>query len=129
MDYEIELTGQTLVLLIEQAGVTFGIPLCGMNQLSELHQTLSQVTMDKEFFQRNVDVARLGKSNGTESATLDNAIAEAAQSPKRVQGDAGSVEQHSLQDLIAADKFLQSKKATQNGLGVRLHKLSPDGTV
>lgn len=59
MDYEIELTGQTLVLLIEQAGVTFGIPLCRMNQLSELHQTLSQVTMDKEFFQREESIAHL----------------------------------------------------------------------
>jgi hypothetical protein len=89
--------------------------------------------MQEDFFQRDTRVARLsptGETYPVDNATLDNAIAEAAKSPKRVQGDAGSVEQHSLQDLIAAERFLQSKKATQNqGLGIRLTKISPDGTV
>jgi hypothetical protein len=119
----------SLVLLIGLAGITLGIPLGNIDNTMLQEYANSQTTMDKEFFEKDVDVARLGKSNETESVTLDNAIAEAAQSPKRVQGDAGSVEQHSLQDLIAADKFLQSKKATQNGLGIRLHKISPDGAV
>lgn len=88
--------------------------------------------MNNEFFQRDTSVARLsttGETSPADAAALADAILENAKSPKRVQGDAGSVEQHSLQDLIAADKFLQSKKAAQNGLGVRLHKLSPDGAV
>ncbi|GHT30858.1 hypothetical protein FACS1894214_1500 [Planctomycetales bacterium] len=121
----------SLVLLIGLAGTTLGIPLGTINNTILQEYANSQTTMDNEFFQRDTNVARLGKSNETnESATLDNAIAEAAQSPKRVQGDAGSVEQHSLRDLIAAERFLQSKKATQSiGLGIRLTKLSPDGTV
>lgn len=94
--------------------------------------------MDKNLFQRNIDVARI-KSDGSIDnitpdmeipATLNETILENAKSPKRVQGDAGSVEQHSLQDLIAAERFLQSKKAVQSkGLGIRFIKISPDGTV
>jgi hypothetical protein len=96
------------------------------------------LTMDKNLFQRNIDVARI-KSDGSIDnrtpdmeipATLNETILENAKSPKRVQGDAGSVEQHSLQDLIAAERFLQSKKAVQSkGLGIRFIKISPDGTV
>ena len=60
---------------------------------------------------------------------LKDAILENAKGPKRVQGDSGSVEQHSLKDQIEAERFLQSKKATQgSGLGIRLFKISPDGT-
>ncbi|HBT76759.1 MAG TPA: hypothetical protein DEB39_07495 [Planctomycetaceae bacterium] len=65
-----------------------------------------------------------------EPSTLKDAIAENAKGPKKVQGDSGSVEQHSLQDQIAAERFLQSKKAAQKpGLGIKLTKLSPDGTT
>jgi len=89
--------------------------------------------MDKEFFQRDTRVTRLNEADNaveTASVTLKEAIVESAKSPKRVQGDAGSVEQHSLQDLIAAERFLQSKKATQGkGLGIRLTRISPDGTA
>jgi hypothetical protein len=60
---------------------------------------------------------------------LKDAILENAKGPKKVTGDAGSVEQHSLQDQIAAERFLESKKATRQGLGIRLTKLSPDGTI
>ena len=42
---------------------------------------------------------------------IENAITENATGPKKVSGDAGSVEQHSLKDQIAADKYLASKKA------------------
>jgi hypothetical protein len=90
--------------------------------------------MDNDFFQRNISVARINKMDSDKSepleSTLGDAILENAKGPKRVQGDAGSVEQHSLQDLIAAERFLQSKKAMQSkGLGIRFTKISPDGTV
>lgn len=61
---------------------------------------------------------------------LDNSIKENAAGPRRASGDSGSVEQHSLQDQIAADKHLESKKASRaKGLGIKLVKVSPGGTI
>ena len=61
---------------------------------------------------------------------LDNVIQENAAGPRKASGDAGSVEQHSVADQIAADKYLESKKAARvKGLGVKLVKISPGGTV
>ena len=61
---------------------------------------------------------------------LENAISENATGPKRASGDAGSIEQHSLVDQIAADKHLGSKEAMKTkGLGIKLLKISPGGTV
>ena len=61
---------------------------------------------------------------------LDNTIRDNASGPKRAAGDAGSVEQHGLADQIAVDKYLESKKASRaKGLGVKLAKISPGGTV
>jgi hypothetical protein len=61
---------------------------------------------------------------------LDDAIAENAAGPRKASGDSGSVEQHSLADQIAADKHLESKKASRaKGLGVKLAKIDPGGTV
>ncbi len=98
--------------------------------------------MSDEFFKRDTDVARIDLDGtdddkppdppGNDSTSLDlkDAILENAKGPKKVQGDSGSVEQHSLQDQIAAERFLQSKKAAQKpGLGIKLTKLSPDGTI
>jgi hypothetical protein len=94
--------------------------------------------MDTELFQRDINVARITKNGAVDpitpdienSATLKETLLENAKGPKRVQGDAGSVEQHSLQDLIAVERFLQSKKAmSSKGLGIRFTKISPDGTV
>jgi len=66
----------------------------------------------------------------SETSSLANEILENAKGPKKVAGDAGSVEQHSLQDQIAAERFLLSQKATRRpGLGIKLTKLSPDGTA
>ncbi|HRS71443.1 MAG TPA: hypothetical protein P5175_06285 [Anaerohalosphaeraceae bacterium] len=63
-------------------------------------------------------------------STLENSIKDNAAGPKSASGDAGSVEQHSLPDQIAADKHLQSKQAmSSKGLGIKLVKLSPSGTV
>ncbi|HEX7010768.1 MAG TPA: hypothetical protein VF184_12365 [Phycisphaeraceae bacterium] len=64
------------------------------------------------------------------SDTIDNSIKENAAGPRRASGDSGSVEQHGLQDQIAADKYLASKKASRSkGLGLKLVKVSPGGTV
>ena len=62
--------------------------------------------------------------------TLDNTISTNAKGPSKASGDGMSVEQHSLPDQIAADKYLESKKASRaGGLGIKLVKLSPGGTA
>jgi len=61
---------------------------------------------------------------------LDNTIRDNAAGPRKASGDAGAVEQHSVTDQIAADKYLESKKAARvKGLGVKVAKISPGGTV
>lgn len=61
---------------------------------------------------------------------LDTPIRDNAAGPAKVTGDAGSAEQHKLTEQIAADRYLESKKATRaRGLGIKLVKLSPGGTV
>ncbi len=61
---------------------------------------------------------------------FSNSIKQNAEGPRKASGDSGSVEQHSLTDQIAADKYLESKKASRaKGLGVKLAKISPGGTV
>ncbi len=61
---------------------------------------------------------------------LDNSIQQNASGPRKASGDSGSIEQHGLADQIAADKYLESKKASRaKGLGVKLAKISPGGTV
>ncbi|MCC7204400.1 MAG: hypothetical protein IT441_04925 [Phycisphaeraceae bacterium] len=58
----------------------------------------------------------------------DITIAQNAASPRRAKADGVEVEQHPLPDQIAADRYLQSKKAARTkGLGVPLKKLSPPG--
>ncbi|NLW83509.1 MAG: hypothetical protein GXY41_03745 [Phycisphaerae bacterium] len=62
--------------------------------------------------------------------TLDKSIQDNAAGPRKASGDAGSVEQHALSDQIAADKHLASKQAMRTkGLGVKLVRLSPSGTI
>ena len=62
--------------------------------------------------------------------TLDNSIKTNAEGPAKASGDSGSVEQHKLSEQIAADKYLESKKASRSkGLGVKLAKIAPGGTV
>ncbi|HNO80360.1 MAG TPA: hypothetical protein PKN33_20120 [Phycisphaerae bacterium] len=61
---------------------------------------------------------------------LDNSIKTNAEGPAKASGDSGSVEQHKLTEQIAADKYLESKKASRTkGLGIKLAKISPGGTV
>ena len=60
----------------------------------------------------------------------ENAIEQNAQGPKKAQGDAGSIEQHSLPDQIAADRYLASKRAMRSrGRGLRISKLVPPGAA
>jgi len=55
-------------------------------------------------------------------------IKDNAAGPKRAQGDAGSVEQHSLKDQIEADRYLASKQASANpAKAVRFTRLVPPG--
>ena len=44
---------------------------------------------------------------------LEDTIWENAQGPAKASGDSGSMEQHSLPDQIAADRYLESKKAAR----------------
>ena len=63
------------------------------------------------------------------SDDLEQTISENAHGPAKASGDAGSMEQHSLPDQIAADRYLESKKAAKKkGLGIGLKKLVPPGT-
>jgi len=60
---------------------------------------------------------------------LEDNIRENAAGPKRAKGDSSEMEQHSLPDQIAADKYMASKQASRKkGLGITLKKLSPPGT-
>ncbi|OHB60454.1 MAG: hypothetical protein A2Y12_16395 [Planctomycetes bacterium GWF2_42_9] len=59
---------------------------------------------------------------------LEEKIADNASGPAKVSSDGVSVEQHSLADQIAADKYLASKTAAKSkGLGIKFSKLSPPG--
>ncbi len=61
---------------------------------------------------------------------LDTAIQDNAAGPKSASSDGVSIEQHSIADQVAADKYLESKKASRvRGLGIKLAKISPGGTV
>jgi len=61
---------------------------------------------------------------------LDNAIRTNAEGPRSASGDSGSMQQHSIPDQIAADRYLASKKASQSkGLGIRLTKVVPPGAA
>jgi hypothetical protein len=63
------------------------------------------------------------------AADLEENIRENAAGPKRAKGDSAEMEQHSLPDQIAADKYLASKQASRKkGLGIALKKLSPPGS-
>jgi hypothetical protein len=57
-----------------------------------------------------------------------NTIEKAALSPKKVKGDSGEVEQHSLSELIEVERFLASKNAQKSkGFGVIVKKMVNGG--
>ena len=60
------------------------------------------------------------------SDELANKIDTTAQGPKRVRTDAGEVEAQSIQDQIAADKYLAAKTAASTkSRGLRFNQLTP----
>lgn len=61
---------------------------------------------------------------------LEQVIRDNAAGPKRAQGDAGSVDQHSLKDQIDADRYLASKQvAARPARAIRLTRLVPPGAA
>ena len=61
---------------------------------------------------------------------LDDTIRENAQGPAKVEGDAGTVQQHPLPDQIEADKYLAAKEAAKRkDRGLRFNKLVPPGAA
>ncbi len=98
--------------------------------------------MNDDFFKRDAKVARInedgsidyepspGEEPSEKPTDLRSVIAENAAGPKRVEGDAGSVEQHSLRDQIEAERYLQSKKAVQGKkFPLTFHRIKPGGTT
>jgi hypothetical protein len=60
--------------------------------------------------------------------TIADAIRENAAGPAKASGDSISVEQHSIQDQIAADRYLASKAAAkQPHRGLRFSRIVPPG--
>ena len=61
---------------------------------------------------------------------LTGTIQENASGPAEASGDSGSMKQHRLTEQIAAAKFLSSQAATSGkGLGIKINKISPPGSV
>ena len=59
---------------------------------------------------------------------LDEAIRRAASGPKSAEADGQKVEQHSLSDLVKADRYLASKEAAKSrGGGIRFRKMIHSG--
>lgn len=59
---------------------------------------------------------------------LESQIQEAAEGPKQVTGDQGSYTAHSIRDMIAADRYLASKKTAKSKkktLGSLFSRMSP----
>ena len=66
----------------------------------------------------------------TDAELISDALVSAAQGPKSVASDAGTVVQQSLPDLIAADRYLRAKDAaTKARRGLRFTKLIPPGNA
>ena len=56
-------------------------------------------------------------------------IAEYAQTPQKVVGDEGSVEERRAGDFIALDRYAQEKQVTGPPHGMRISVVRPRGTV
>ena len=59
----------------------------------------------------------------------EDAINKNIAGPKRVTVDGVSVEQYGVDELVKADQYLGSKKATKKGLGVKLTRVVPPGAT
>ena len=61
---------------------------------------------------------------------LASAIRTSAEGPQSASGDAGSMQQHSLPDVVLADKHLAAKNAmTKRNFGLTRVQIIPPGTV
>ena len=60
---------------------------------------------------------------------IEDQIAEDALQPKEVEVDGIRSKNHDLDDLIKADRYLESKNATSRGLGIKRTKMIPPGAV
>jgi hypothetical protein len=68
-------------------------------------------------------------STDDETPEIVDTLEAATAQPKKVMVDGQSIENHSIPDLIAADKYLKSRTAASTGLGVRYVKFVPPGSV
>ena len=65
-----------------------------------------------------------------DTPAVDGALEAAMIGPRKAAGDGVSVEQHSLPDLIAAEKHVAQKAAASSpARGMRFSKIVPGGTV
>ena len=65
------------------------------------------------------DAVHSASDGSTMADDLEQNILDNAAGPKRARGDSSEMEQHALPDQIAADRYVQSKKATQQRKGSR----------
>lgn len=64
------------------------------------------------------------------STQIEDAIRQNAAGPAQATVDSQTVSQHGLSEQIAADRYLESKRATRkSGLGVKTSKLIPPGAA
>jgi len=67
--------------------------------------------------------------NSTTTPT-DVDIVDAANSPKRMRTDEGSVEERSIDELITAKDYIDADGSLEkNTRGIRMSKIKPGGTV
>ena len=61
---------------------------------------------------------------------IEDAITNDADQPKEVEADGVKVKNHSLPDLIEADRYLEGKNASRTtGLGIKRTIMRPPGAV
>lgn len=70
-----------------------------------------------------------GTTGGNAASTTGDRLESILTEPKRVAGDAGSVERYSAYEQIAVDKYLASKSVPKGGFPLRLVKITPDGSM
>lgn len=61
---------------------------------------------------------------------LTEALVDNATGPKRAKGDQGEMEQHSLPDQIAVDRYVRNQAAASAGpRALRVSRIVPPGSV
>ena len=63
------------------------------------------------------------------SDTITDQISEDVLQPKEVEADGIRSKNHDLDDLIKADRYIESKNASTRGLGIKRTKMIPPGAV